>query len=237
MTESGRTQNAEAGALDEATSVGAHDSSSSVVLRGTGTETAPSERIAVPLNTPISRHISANGRKRFKSVQDFWRYMADAVQCQCECDGRGCTICIGAEAFHEAIAAVESARASDARLTDSEKGKAIGSAEKKLAGSGETAPAWQPEWRDIETAPEQKPVWVSWVNAFGHRRSTKAVYFPAGTLDMDDEVPEDDRDEEGHNIEAGWFEDREAGEPSYWPLRENLTHWMPLPSPPSGGPR
>lgn len=66
-------------------------------------------------------------------------------------------------------------------------------------------------WQPIETAPMRRKVLVTWINELGNRRTTLAVY-----------------------IEAGWFEDREAGDGLYYPLNEPITHWMPLPPAPEG---
>lgn len=85
-------------------------------------------------------------------------------------------------------------------------------------------------WQPIETHPKRRKVAVTWVNAYGKRQTTYAVYFDAGELDMDDSY--DDYDEEGKNIDAGWFEERETGDPGYYELTEPLDFWQPLPSPP-----
>ncbi len=50
------------------------------------------------------RYVSANGKKTFADSEAFFSYMADRLAGYCECDGRGCTICIAADAFNEAIA-------------------------------------------------------------------------------------------------------------------------------------
>lgn len=88
----------------------------------------------------------------------------------------------------------------------------------------ETSP-WQP----MATAPKRKKVLVSWINTLGHRRTTCAIYYDAGEIAMDDDVPDDFVDMGGDNVDGGWFEDCESRDPSYWPLNEPLTHWMPLP--------
>lgn len=90
------------------------------------------------------------------------------------------------------------------------------------------------DWQPIETAPKRRKVIVSWVNAFGKRRTTFASFFDAGELDVDDSYTDcDGADEDGKNADAGWFEERETGDPGYYELREPLTHWMPLPAPPA----
>lgn len=94
-------------------------------------------------------------------------------------------------------------------------------------------------WRPIETAPTRRKVLVSWLDALGKRRTTCACYFGAGELDMDDSYTDSDSDgadEDGKNADAGWFEERETGDPGYYELREPLTHWMPLPPAPGEAP-
>lgn len=88
------------------------------------------------------------------------------------------------------------------------------------------------EWQPIATAPQNQKVIVSWLNSHGKRRTTFAVFYPAESIPMDDNTPEECVTEEGLNSEAGWFEIREAGEASDGLFNENLTHWMPLPDPP-----
>jgi hypothetical protein len=85
-------------------------------------------------------------------------------------------------------------------------------------------------WQPIETAPERKKVLVSWVNELGKRRTALAVFYPVGTIELD-ESPEDWVDEDGKNTVAGGWESREAGGDD-WYLDEQPTHWMPLPAPP-----
>jgi|SRR5882672_3681681 len=92
------------------------------------------------------------------------------------------------------------------------------------------------DWQPIETAPERRKMAVTWVNALGKRRTTYASFWPIGTLDMGDEVQEDHVDEDGKNVFAGWYEESEANDESFWQLTELLTHWQPLPLPPSARP-
>lgn len=98
---------------------------------------------------------------------------------------------------------------------------------------GERSPARQTEgWQPIETAPQRRKVIVSWVNALGKRRQTFAAYFPEGSLEMSDDCPEEAVNDEGTNVEGGWFECREAGDGMDWYLDEPLTHWRSLPEAP-----
>ena len=87
-------------------------------------------------------------------------------------------------------------------------------------------------WQDIASAPERRKVMVSWVNDHGKRRTTFASYWPAGTLDINDDAPDDLVDEHGRNVEGGWWESCESGGDDQW-LDEPLTHWRPLPDPPA----
>lgn len=88
------------------------------------------------------------------------------------------------------------------------------------------------KWEGIETAPKERKIIVSWVNAYGKRRTTFASFWPAGSIGLNEETGDEFVDENGMNIEEGWFECREAGDAVDWMLNEPLTHWMPLPSPP-----
>ena len=101
-------------------------------------------------------------------------------------------------------------------------------AEQQLADAERVTAALrtQIKWQPIETAPERRKLIVTWVNALGKRRTTFAVYYPLGTLDMDDDAPEEWIDEEGRNAIAGWWECAEAGDSPDQYLGESLTHWM-----------
>lgn len=92
--------------------------------------------------------------------------------------------------------------------------------------------AEQQQWQPIDTAPHRRKLLVSWVNELGKCRTALAEFWPAGELAMDDDVPDDAVNEEGNNVEGGWFESREAGDGTLYPLTEPLTHWKPLPSKP-----
>lgn len=88
------------------------------------------------------------------------------------------------------------------------------------------------QWQLIETAPERRKVLVTWVNALGNRRTALASYWNEGELDMADDVPEWEVNEEGANLEAGWWEESEGNDDAMFRLVEKMTHWMPLPDPP-----
>ena len=53
------------------------------------------------------RYVSANHKARFKNLSDFLREMAWKLGSHCECDGRGCTDCIAADAMREAAIELE----------------------------------------------------------------------------------------------------------------------------------
>jgi hypothetical protein len=55
----------------------------------------------------ITRFVSANVKQRFNSEPDYWRQLAADLYTLCECDGRGCTICIAAEQLIEAARQAE----------------------------------------------------------------------------------------------------------------------------------
>ena len=50
-----------------------------------------------------TRYVSANSKMKFRSSINFFEEMQERLACACECDGKGCSICIGADAFKEAI--------------------------------------------------------------------------------------------------------------------------------------
>ena len=87
------------------------------------------------------------------------------------------------------------------------------------------------EWQPIETAPERRTVLVFYRNELGKGRTMRATFYPAGTLDMDDD---ESADENGQNAESRWFEESDAYE-YLMPLNGTPTHWMPLPDPPVVG--
>ena len=90
-------------------------------------------------------------------------------------------------------------------------------------------------WRDIATAPERRKVLVTWANSHGKKRQiAMASWWPEGTLDMEDDVPDWQVTEEGKNLDAGWWEESEGNEEAMFRLVEPIDYWMPLPAPPSG---
>jgi hypothetical protein len=91
------------------------------------------------------------------------------------------------------------------------------------------------QWQPINTAPERRKVLVTWVNELGKRRTAMASYWPEHALEMADDVPDWQVDEEGKNIDVGWWEESEGNDDAMYRLVEKMTHWMPLPDPPSQG--
>jgi hypothetical protein len=95
----------------------------------------------------------------------------------------------------------------------------------------------QDGWQPIETAPERRKVLVTGIDALGKRRTTVASYWPEGTLDMADDVPDWQQNDEGTNLDAGWWEESEGNDDAMFRLTEVvMTHWMALPSPPKEEP-
>lgn len=57
-----------------------------------------------------TRCTGANTKKKFNSFSDFLRTMAGQLYGCCDCDGRGCTVCISADAMEEAAGSIDQAR-------------------------------------------------------------------------------------------------------------------------------
>ena len=55
---------------------------------------------------PQKRYIGANYAKRFQDLPAYLEGMASSLSSCCECDGRGCTMCISSEALKEAAEAL-----------------------------------------------------------------------------------------------------------------------------------
>lgn len=87
------------------------------------------------------------------------------------------------------------------------------------------------QWKPIETRPEQKRIWVSYVTDYGRRRTTAAIFYPAGTTQMSDECSDDLVDENGNNVNAGWWEVSTEHEIDA-PLSGEPDRWLDIPSPP-----
>ena len=66
----------------------------------------PKEQVkpAPPPAPPLkqTRFVSGNTKKKFSTSADFFEEMGGRLYACCECDGRGCTICIAADALKEA---------------------------------------------------------------------------------------------------------------------------------------
>jgi hypothetical protein len=56
---------------------------------------------------PQRRYYSANSSSRFSSLAAFLEKMAGSLTACCECDGRGCVVCISADAMREAATALQ----------------------------------------------------------------------------------------------------------------------------------
>lgn len=65
-----------------------------------------------------TRYVSANQKAKFATSADFYREMSARLGCLCECDGRGCTICIAADALAEAATLCELTTTRQQALTE-----------------------------------------------------------------------------------------------------------------------
>ncbi len=59
----------------------------------------------------MKRFVSANILKRFATLPDFLREMSSRLRSVCDCDGRGCVVCISGDAMDEAATALVAAPA------------------------------------------------------------------------------------------------------------------------------
>ncbi len=84
------------------------------------------------------------------------------------------------------------------------------------------------EWMPIETAPKGRKLLAGWYQSNGIWRTVTARYYPKGTLDWGEDFEGDDDD--GYAPE-GWYEESETQDNIL--AIKCLTHWMPIPDPPS----
>lgn len=86
------------------------------------------------------------------------------------------------------------------------------------------------QWREIETAPKGRTLLVGYTNRAGKWRTVRGHYYLPQTLELSDDYGDDYGD--GFAPE-GWYEEVEnSGTINF--TDEPPTHWMPLPSRPSG---
>ena len=91
-------------------------------------------------------------------------------------------------------------------------------------------PASVPDgWMPISSAPKGRKVIAGYHNRLGNWRTIIACYYPAGTLEKEDNFG--DIDDDGYASE-GWYEEAESQE-VIRQTEEMPTHWQPLPTPPT----
>ena len=100
------------------------------------------------------------------------------------------------------------------------------------------------QWRDVrEELPEnEKKVFVYFKNELGHGRRTTAEYIRAKTVlaenylndEWSDDFGEYDDEKDCYWTPEGWYEQQEITEVNWYLGKDIVTHWMPLPAPPSG---
>lgn len=84
-------------------------------------------------------------------------------------------------------------------------------------------------WMPISSAPKGRKVIAGYHNRLGNWRTIIACYYPAGTLEKEDNFG--DIDDDGYASE-GWYEEAESQE-VIRQTEEMPTHWQPLPTPPT----
>jgi hypothetical protein len=79
------------------------------------------------------------------------------------------------------------------------------------------------------SGPQRKKVLGGFSNVLGNWRTVTACFYPKGTLEAGEDLPDDLVDEDGY-APAGWYELSETHD-TIMPI--TLTHWRPLPPPPA----
>ncbi len=72
---------------------------------------------------PQRRYFAANSARRFSSLAEFLRFLTGLLLGACDCDGRGCYVCISTDAMKEAADQLD-LQQEEIALLKSEKNKA-----------------------------------------------------------------------------------------------------------------
>lgn len=94
-------------------------------------------------------------------------------------------------------------------------------------------------WIPVSTPPETEVPVIAYVeSAFSNPKATRRVrayYVPAKTSEnYADDFCEYDEETDNYYLPEGWYECNEFEE-THWKIDGNVTHWMPLPTPPVEG--
>lgn len=142
----------------------------------------------------------------------------------------------GLPAVSDALGYSRNFAAANSHLTQTTKDHITGLCDMlELASAHQTTPSTPPPasvpdgWMPISSAPKGRKVIAGYHNRLGNWRTIIACYYPAGTLEKEDNFG--DIDDDGYASE-GWYEEAESQE-VIRQTEEMPTHWQPLPTPPT----
>lgn len=102
-----------------------------------------------------------------------------------------------------------------------------------LAAAQAPAEVGRDAWLPIETAPKLLTVLLAYRNSHGRVRVVTACYYPALTVEAneEDQATEYDEESDTHFVRGGWYEDNSEAEIHY-AIKGDLLGWAPLPANP-----